>query len=64
MARTPKRPTRFLVDTSVWARLATTPEVVEELKKIIELVSPADLLVCPPISLEYGFTAPSGKAHS
>jgi predicted nucleic acid-binding protein len=38
--------------------------VVEELKKIVELVSPADLLVCPPVALEYGFTAPSGKAHA
>lgn len=64
LARPPKRPVRFLVDTSVWARLATTPEVVDELKKIVELVSPADLLVCPPVALEYGFTAPSGKAHS
>jgi predicted nucleic acid-binding protein len=64
IARTPERPTRFLVDTSVWARLATNPEVGEELKKIVELVSPADLLVCPPVALEYGFTAPSGKFHS
>lgn len=64
MARPPKRPARFLVDTSVWARLATTPEVVEELKKIAELVRPVDLLICPPIALEYGFTAPSGNAHS
>lgn len=64
VARAPKRPTRFVVDTSVWARLATTPEVVEELKKIVELVSPIDLLVCPPVALEYGFTAPTGKAHT
>lgn len=63
VARPPKR-ARFLIDTSIWARLATTPEVVEEFKKIVELVSPADLLVCPPVALEYGFTAPSGKAHS
>jgi predicted nucleic acid-binding protein len=64
VVRPPKPPARFLIDTSVWARLATTPEVVEELKKIVELVSPTDLLVCPPVALEYGFTAPSGKAHS
>lgn len=30
----PNHPTRFLIDTSVRARLATSPEVVEELKKI------------------------------
>lgn len=63
-ARAPKRPTRFVIDTSVWARLATTSEVVEELKKIVELVSPTDLLVCPPVALEYGFTAPTAKAHA
>lgn len=63
-ARTQKRTMRFVIDTSVWARLATSPEVVEELKKIVELVSPIDLLVCPPVALEYGFTTPTGKAHS
>lgn len=63
-ARNPKRRARFVVDTSVWARLATSPQVVEELKKIIELVSPTDLLLCPPVALEYGFTAPTGKAHA
>lgn len=56
--------TRFLVDTSVWARLATTPEVVDELKRIAESVGPADMLVCPPVALEYGFTARTGKDHS
>jgi len=64
LARTPKRGTRFLIDTSVWARLATTPEVVKELKKFVELVSPMDLLVCPPAAVEYGFTAPTPKAHA
>lgn len=64
VVRAPKRPTRFLIDTSVWARLATTPEVVEELKKLVELVSPTDLLVCPPVAVEYGFTARTGKDHS
>jgi hypothetical protein len=62
--RAPRRPTRFIVDTSVWARLATTPEVVDELKKIVELVSPTDVLVCPPVALEYGFTARTSKDHS
>lgn len=64
VGRAPKRPTRFVVDTSVWARLATTPEVVDELKKIVELVGPTDVLVCPPVALEYGFTARTGKDHS
>lgn len=64
MVRVPKHPTRFLIDTSVWARLATTPEVVEELKKVVELASPTDLLVCPPVAAEYGFAARTGKDHS
>lgn len=38
--------------------------MVEELKKIVDLVSPEDLLVCPPVALEYGFTARTGKDHS
>jgi predicted nucleic acid-binding protein len=59
-----KSPTRFLVDTSVWARLATTPEVADELRKRIESGSPNDLLVCPPVALEYGFTARTGTEHS
>ncbi len=37
---------------------------MEELKKIVELSSPGDLLVCPPVALEYGFTAPTPKAHT
>lgn len=52
------------MDTSVWARLPTTPEVVEELKKIVELVSPVDLLVCPPVAVEFGFTAPTASVHT
>ncbi len=59
-----KAPLRFLVDTSVWARLATTPTVADRLRTIIELVSPDDLLVCPPVAVEYGFTARTGKDHS
>lgn len=55
---------RFVVDTSVWARLATTPRIVDELKAIVELVSPTDLMVCPPVAAEYGFTARTGKDHS
>lgn len=63
-SRTPKSSSRFLVDTSVWARLGTRPEVADELRRIIESVSPDDLLVCPPVALEYGFTARTGKEHS
>lgn len=61
---TTRAPKRFLVDTSVWARLATTPEVVEEITRILELVSPDDVLVCPPVALEYGFTARTSNDHS
>jgi predicted nucleic acid-binding protein len=64
LVRVPKRPTRFLIDTSVWARLSTAPDVVDELKQIVELVSPMDVLVCPPVAVEYGFTARNGKDHS
>ena len=27
------------------------------------MVRPIDLLVCPPVAVEYGFTAPTAKAH-
>ncbi|PZQ90604.1 MAG: VapC toxin family PIN domain ribonuclease [Leifsonia xyli] len=37
---------------------------MDELKKIVDLVRPGDLLVCPPVALGYGFTAPMPKAHA
>ena len=57
----PEVAARYLVDTSVWARLATTPEVAAALKSLVERASPDDVLVCPPVALECGFSARTGE---
>lgn len=55
---------RYLIDHSVWSRLSTTPEVVTALKAVVELSNPDNILVCPPIVVEVGFSARSGHDHS
>ena len=55
---------RYLVDNSVWGRLSTQPDVAAALKSIINLSSPKDVFVCPPIAVEVGFSARSGPDHS
>jgi predicted nucleic acid-binding protein len=59
-----KKPTRYLIDNSVWARLSTDPDVVAALRSIVDLTRPDDVLVCPPIAVEIGFGARTGADHS
>ncbi len=53
-----------MIDNSVWSRLSTEPEVVVALKQLLDLASPDDVLICPPIAAEVGFGARSGRDHS
>jgi predicted nucleic acid-binding protein len=55
---------RYLVDNSVWSRLSTNPEVVAGLKSIVNSARPDDVLICPPVAVEVGFSARSGSDHS
>jgi predicted nucleic acid-binding protein len=57
-------PTRYLIDNSVWARLAAHPEVAAALKAKLDLIRPDNALICSPIVLEVGFSARSGPEHS
>jgi predicted nucleic acid-binding protein len=57
-------PSRFLIDNSVWGRLSTDPSVVTALKSIVNLARPDNVLVCPPIVVEVGFSARTGRDHS
>ncbi len=54
---------RYLVDNSVWARLPTSVEVVQSLRTLVLQHRPADILVCPPIAAEIGYSARSGEEH-
>lgn len=53
----------YLIDNSVWARLAD-PEVAAALKMRLDLVRPDNALICSPIVLEVGFSARTGAEHS
>ena len=55
---------RYLIDNSVWARLSTSPDVVAALKAIVDFSNPTNLLICPPIALEVGFSARNGRDHT
>lgn len=57
-------PVAYLIDNSVWARLSTNVEVVTALKAKLDLVRPDNVMVCPPITLEFGFSARTGSEHS
>jgi predicted nucleic acid-binding protein len=55
---------RFLIDNSVWARLSTSELVTAALRSLVDLAIPDDVLVCPPIALEVGFSARNADAHA
>ena len=56
--------TDYLVDNSVWARLATGDPAITERLRRIEL-GPADLFVtCPPQVLEFCHSARAPEAHA
>jgi len=58
------RASAFIVDNSVWSRLSTSPVVVAAFKAVANLYSPSNLLLCPPVAAEFGFSAPSGPDHT
>ncbi|WP_394771152.1 PIN domain-containing protein [Lacisediminihabitans sp.] len=63
--KAPRRsPSRYLIDNSVWARLSTDASVVAAVKSVVDLARPDDVLICPPIALELGFSARTGSDHS
>ncbi len=57
-------PVRYLIDNSVFARLAAHPEVVASLKAKLDRAHPTNILICAPIASELGFSARTGAAHS
>ncbi len=53
----------FIIDTSVWARLPSKPEVRIALEALIGAHRPSSVLVCPPVVAEYGFGARTAAEH-
>lgn len=60
----PQGHSTYLIDNSVWARLSTAATVVAALKTVVDLARPDNVLVCPPVVLEVGFSARTGPDHS
>ena len=58
-----RRP-RFIIDNSAWQRVATEPTVRDAIEAIIRTTAPDDVLICPPVAAEYGFSARSPEDHS
>ena len=53
---------RLLIDNSVWARL-TDPTVSDALKQALDAANPDEVLICPPIAAEIGFSAQTTSGH-
>lgn len=54
----------LLIDNSVWARLPTSTPVATAFRALVN-ASPADeILICPPIAAEVGFSARTPDDHS
>ena len=64
MAGSTSPPQQFIVDNSVWARLATTPQIRVALTAIVNAYSPSAIMTCPPVAAEVGFSARSGQDHT
>ncbi|WP_054144834.1 PIN domain-containing protein [Frigoribacterium sp. RIT-PI-h] len=60
----PMRRPRFIIDNSAWQRVATEPVVRAAIEAIIRTTAPDDILICPPVAAEYGFSARSLEDHS
>lgn len=58
------RSSRVLIDASVWSRVPHHGEVRERLRARLDLTRPGDVLICPPVALEVGFSARSGSDHA
>ena len=55
---------RFIVDNSVWARLSTSQQVRAAFVDLVNLHSPASIMVCPPVVAKAGFSARAGADHT
>ncbi|KRE29551.1 PIN domain-containing protein [Agromyces sp. Soil535] len=55
--------TRYLIDNSVWARLATDQTVQAAFEAIVIANRPSSILICPPVVAEYSFSARNGVEH-
>jgi len=55
-------PARLLLDNSVWQRMAKPP-VRAAVEALLAQVSPLDVLVCPPVVAEVGFSARDAHDH-
>lgn len=53
----------FLIDHSVWGRLAIRPVVRQAFDALIIRSRPTSILVCPPTVSEYGFSARNATEH-
>lgn len=60
----PQRGLRLLIDNSVWSRLASFPEVAEAFRALVNSARPAEVLICPPVAAEYGYSTRSGADHT
>jgi predicted nucleic acid-binding protein len=54
----------YLVDSSVWARIPSSPTVKSAVLDIIASHGPNSIVVCAPVVAEVGFSARNGKDHS
>ena len=59
----PEAPTgRVVVDNSVWQRLSN-PAVRAAFEEVVTSLSPTEVLTCPPVVAEVGFSARNGVDH-
>lgn len=54
---------RFLVDTSVFARIGYDPALTTAFATLVEEVTTRHLLLCPPVAAEVGYMASSPARH-
>lgn len=55
---------RFLIDNSVWARLAISEPVRDAFRALVNAASPTELYICPPVAVEYGYSSRTGTDHT
>lgn len=55
---------RFLIDNSVWTRLATNPVVADAFRALVNAANPTEIHICPPIAAEYGYSSRTGADHT
>lgn len=55
---------RFLIDNSVWGRLAISASVRDAFRALVNAAIPTELYICPPVAAEYGYSSRSGTDHT